>query len=122
MQHWSDTGDFIPRGFCLSWDPDLIAMIVLSNCLIALVYLIVTIALIILGAAPRPVVPRWLYWTYAGFIFCCGVSHVLDGVTVWLPFYRLQAAILGVTVFFSVIAAMLPIATLLKRESERRDR
>jgi hypothetical protein len=41
---------------------------------------------------------------------------------VWLPFYRLQAAILGVTAFFSVIAAMLPIATLLKRESERRDR
>lgn len=28
MKHWSDTGDFIPRGFCLSWNPDLIAMIV----------------------------------------------------------------------------------------------
>jgi hypothetical protein len=97
-------------------------MVVLSNCVIAVVYLIVTVALIIPGAAPRPVVPRWLYWTYAGFVFCCGVSHVLDGVTVWLPLYRLQAAVLSVTAFFSVIAAMLPISTLLKRESERRER
>jgi hypothetical protein len=27
MTSWSETGGFIPHGFCLSWDPDLMAAV-----------------------------------------------------------------------------------------------
>ena len=36
MTEWFGTDAFIPHGHCLSWDPDLMATIVLSNALIAL--------------------------------------------------------------------------------------
>jgi uncharacterized membrane protein YhaH (DUF805 family) len=60
-----------------------------------------------------------LYWTFAAFIFCCGVSHVLDDVTLWLPIYRLQAVVLGVTAFVSLLTAVLPVSIWVRREADR---
>jgi hypothetical protein len=34
MMDWFGADAFIPHGFCLSWDPDLMVTIVLSNALI----------------------------------------------------------------------------------------
>ena len=77
--------------------------------MIALAYLIITVMLMIRAAEARPVVPRWLYWTYAGFIFCRGLSHVVDDVTDWFPVYPLQTVVLSATTFMSLLAALLPI-------------
>jgi hypothetical protein len=94
--------------------------IVLANALIAVAYLIIAIVLVNRALAPRPAVPRWFYWTFAAFIFCCGVSHVLDDVTLWLPIYHLQAVVLGVTALVSMMAAVLPISIWVMREAEQR--
>lgn len=119
MMDWFGADAFIPHGFCLSWDPDLMVTIVLSNALIALAYLIISIVLVNQAIEPRPAVPRLLYWTFGAFIFCCGVSHVLDDVTLWLPIYRLQAVVLGVTAFVSLLTALLPISIWVRREADR---
>jgi hypothetical protein len=119
MTNWYDADGFIPHGFCLSWDPDLMAAVVVSNALIALAYMIITVVLVLKAIEPTAVVPRWLYWGYAAFIFCCGVSHVLDDVTLWFPVYRLQAAVLGVTAMVSLLAAVLPLSICIMRESKR---
>jgi hypothetical protein len=119
MTDWFSADGYIPHGFCLSWDPDLMAAVVLSNALIALAYMFVTVVLVFKAIEPTPVVPRWLFWAYAAFIFCCGLSHVLDDVTLWFPVYRLQAFVLVVTALVSLIAAMLPVSIWLTREAGR---
>jgi hypothetical protein len=112
------TNDFTPHGFCLAWDPDLMIAMVLANALIAFAYMLIAIVLVNRALAPRPAVPRWFYWTFAAFIFSCGVSHVLDDVTLWLPVYHLQAAVLGVTAMVSMVAAILPITIWVAREAD----
>ncbi|MGD0434279.1 MAG: hypothetical protein ABSA58_24635 [Acetobacteraceae bacterium] len=119
MTDWFAADAFVPHGFCLSWDPNLMATIVLSNALIALAYLVISVVLVNQAIQPRPAVPRLLYWTFAAFIFCCGVSHVLDDVTLWLPIYRLQAVVLGVTAFVSLLTAVLPVSIWVRREADR---
>jgi hypothetical protein len=44
---------------------------------------------------------------------------VLDDVTLWLPIYRLQAVVLGVTAFVSLLTALLPISIWVRREADR---
>ncbi len=116
---WAGTDEFIPHGFCLSWDPDLMAMVVLSNALIAIAYMVIASVLVAAAIQPKPVVPRWLYWSFAGFIFCCGLTHVLDNLTLWVPIYRLQASVLGITAFAAVFAALLPLSIWVTREMEK---
>jgi hypothetical protein len=119
MTAWLDTGGFTPHGFCLSWDPSLMAAFILSNAMIAAAYLTLSIVLTFAALQPRPAVPRWLYWSFALFILCCGVTHVLDNVTLWLPVYRLQAVVLAITALISLFAAALPVSLWVRREADR---
>jgi len=119
MTEWLGADGFIPHGFCLSWDPDLMAAVVVSNALIAFAYVVIAIALVFKAVESRPAVPRWLYWAFAAFIFWCGASHVLDDVTLWFPVYRLQALVLAITALVSLLAAVLPLSIWITREAER---
>ncbi len=119
MDRWFGSAEFVPHGFCLSWDPDLVAAVVLSNAIIALAYMIITLGLVIAAIKPNPAVPRWFYWSFAAFIFCCGLSHVLDDVTLWFPVYRLQSAMLGVTASASLLTAVFPLSLWVTREAAR---
>ncbi len=103
----------------MAWEPDLMTAFLLSHGMIALAYLGIALSLVVKAHRPGPVIPRWLYGTYATFIFCFGVSHLLDGVTLWYPVYRLQALVLGVTAMVSVFTAVLPVSIWVKKEIER---
>jgi hypothetical protein len=59
MTDWFQVYGFIPHGFCLSWDPDLLAVVMLSNAVIATAFMILTTILVGAAIAPNPVVPRW---------------------------------------------------------------
>jgi hypothetical protein len=61
MTKWLGTDGFVPHGFCLSWDPNLMAMVVLSNGVIALVYLLITVVAALKAIEAAPVMPQWLY-------------------------------------------------------------
>jgi hypothetical protein len=95
------------------------AVVVLSNALITIAYMMVTGILVRAAMGSEPAMPRWVYWSFAAFIFCCGVSHVLDDVTLWLPVYRLQAAVLAVTALVSLFAAAMPISLWITREASK---
>lgn len=120
MNDWFGADTYTPHGVCLAWDPDLMAVVVLANGLIALAYLGIAVTLTLKAIEPAPVVPRWLYWAFAAFIFCCGVSHVLDDVTLWFPLYRLQAGVLAVTALVSLFAAVLPVSIWIGRATDGR--
>ena len=110
MTGWFGANDYIPHGFCMAWEPDLVAAVLLSNGLIALAYMFIAGAVALKAIEPAPVMPAWLCWGFAAFIFCCGISHVLDDVTLWFPVYRLQAVVLAVTALISLVTAMLPVS------------
>jgi hypothetical protein len=120
LTDWFGANAYIPHGFCMAWEPDLVAAVLLSNGLIALAYIFMAGALAFKAMEPAPVVPRWLYWGFVAFIFCCGISHVLDDVTLWFPIYRLQAAVLAITALVSLFTAMLPVSVWIAREVNRR--
>ena len=82
-------------------------------------FLAIAVVLIVKAMQPGPVMPRWVYWAYASFIFCCGATHVLEDVTLWFPIYRLQAIVLGVTALVSLFTAVLPVMSWLKHETRR---
>jgi len=119
MTDWFGANAYIPHGFCMAWEPDLVAAVLLSNGLIALAYMFIAGWLVLKAIEPAPVMPSWLYWGFAAFIFCCGVSHILDDVTLWFPVYRLQALVLAITALVSLFTAMLPLSLWIAREVGR---
>jgi hypothetical protein len=120
MTDWFGANANIPHGFCMAWEPDLVAAVLLSNGLIALAYMFIAGWLVFKAIEPAPVMPSWLYWGFAAFIFCCGASHILDDVTLWFPVYRLQALVLAITTLVSLFTAMLPLSLWIAREVGRR--
>jgi hypothetical protein len=120
MTDWFGANGYIPHGFCMAWEPDLMAAMLLSNGLIALAYMVIAGGLVLKAIEPAPRMPPWLYWGFAAFIFFCGISHVLDDVTLWFPIYRLQALVLAITALVSLFAAVVPLSVWIARESGKR--
>ena len=96
--------------------------VVLANGMIALAYFVISAGMTLRALERKPVMRQWFFWSFAVFIFSCGVSHVLDDVTLWFPIYWWQALELGFTAFVSLIAAMLPVSLWLAREASNRQR
>jgi hypothetical protein len=117
MTDWFGANAYIPHGFCMAWEPDLVAAVLLSNGLIALSYMIIAGWLVLKAMEPAPARPRWLYWGFAAFIFCCGTSHVLDNARLWFQWYRFQSLVLAITALVSVFMAMLPLSLWIAREA-----
>ncbi len=98
---------FLPHGYCISWQPGLIATLVIGNLLIALSYF--AIPLVILKfIRKRPEINfRYLHWLFAGFIVTCGVTHLLHVIELWYPIYYLEAAMAILTALVSVVTTIL---------------
>lgn len=47
---------------------------------------------------------NWIFGAFGLFILACALTHVMDIVTLWVPFYRLAA-------FFKVVTAVVSLAT-----------
>ncbi len=97
--------DFMPHGHCYFWCTDLIVLQVVSDGLIAAAYF--AIALVVAHLLRRrPDIPfRPLFWLFGAFIVACGVTHVMEIVTVWQPLYWVSGWIKAVTAFVSLLAA-----------------
>lgn len=102
------------------WDPALIAVLVLSDGMIALAYIVIPLALLYFVrrhdlVTLDPLVRRVLF-SLVLFIALCGLSHVMDLVTLVVPIYWLAAYIKAATSIASVITALTlcPLLPLLK--------
>ena len=86
---WSS--DFLPHGLCLSWRSDVVALMVISELMIGACYLSVAASLAVF-ARRRPDFPYpGIMMLFAMVFALCGLSHVVDVLTLWLPWYGLQA-------------------------------
>ena len=94
--------DLMPHGFCIKWSSDLLSFYVVSDALIFLAYTYIGISLILFAKSHKELEWNMLLWLFAAFILACGVTHLMDIVTFWLPFYWVDATLKGITAIVSV--------------------
>lgn len=109
MLNWLfSPSNLTPHGFCLLWDADLVTPTVIADAVIAVSYIAIPIQLAL--GVWRNDVNRIGMWLFVAFISCCAGTHIMDVVTIYQPFYALQAVWLGVTAAVSAAtAALLPV-------------
>jgi len=106
FSNWAlDPSGLTPHGFCLLWQPGLIATYAIADGLIAISYLTIPVALGIVASRRRDLMFRPVFMLFASFILLCGISHMLDVLTLWVPAYGLEAIVKGATAIVSIVTA-----------------
>ena len=99
----------LPHGFCFLWNPGLLWLNVISDSLIALTYFLIPIALIRTLRKRDAFRFNAVVACFAGFIILCGVTHVMEVVTLWHPVYWVSGSLKACTAAISILALVLLI-------------
>jgi PAS domain S-box-containing protein len=99
----------LPHGFCFLWNPRLLWLNIASDSLIALAYFAIPIALLKIVRKREDVPLNGVSLCFAGFIVACGLTHVMEVVTLWFPVYWVSGALKAVTASVSVATLVLLI-------------
>ncbi len=101
-----ESSGFIPHGHCYLWQTNLVGLHVIADGLISVAYFSIPIMLIYFvqkrqdNAAFRKV--SLLFGT---FIIACGITHVMEIVTLWYPLYWLSGTLKALTALVSLYTA-----------------
>ena len=121
--------DYMPHGMCFLWQPQLIALHVVSDSLIALAYYSIPVALIYFVTKRTDLAFPSIFVLTGLFILACGTTHIMGVWTLWYPDYRLDGGIKAATALLSVgtaaaiwkvmpLALALPSTAQLERANE----
>ena len=82
----------VPRGYCLNWRPDLVALHAASDTIMAISYFALPLGIVWLLRHRLRIMRerRALAWMIAIVVVLCGIDHVLEVVGLWQPIYGLQ--------------------------------
>jgi signal transduction histidine kinase/CheY-like chemotaxis protein len=102
-----EASGYMPHGHCYLWQPDLIALHGVSDLLIGLSYLVISLTLAYLVYRARDVIPfQWMIIAFGLFIIACGVTHFMEVITLWTPVYWLAGDVKVVTAMASLGTAV----------------
>lgn len=101
------------HGYCLLWDVWLVSSQVISDTLIAFAYFLIPVVLLQMRKLFVWQPPRTLLLCFGLFIISCGLTHVMDIVVIWYPFYWLQTWVKLMTAVASM-ATFVVLADTLK--------
>ncbi len=97
---------FLPHRFYYLNTPDLIWANVLADAVMGVAYVAISGTLAYLVNRARGDIPfSWVFLAFGLFIVACGLTHVMEVVTVWIPVYWLAADVKIVTAVASVVTA-----------------
>jgi two-component system NtrC family sensor kinase len=99
----------LPHGFCFLWNPQLLWLHVLSDALIALAYFLIPVALLRIVRKRRDIPFNAIFFCFAAFIVACGVTHVMEVVTLWKPVYWISGSLKAMTAAISLATLVLLI-------------
>src|ERR1700676_1663331 len=94
--------NFIPHGFCLLWEPQLLWLQVISDSIIAIAYYTIPFALIYFISKRRDLAFRGIFALTGTFILACGTTHVMAVLPLWDPAYWLD----GMVKFFTALISI----------------
>ncbi len=103
-----DVERYMPHGYCLLWQPELVWMHVISDMVITIAYFAIPLTIVFLLIKRKQSVPfRWVFVMFALFILLCGTSHLVSIITLWHPFYYFEGIIKVATAMVSIATAIL---------------
>lgn len=105
IEYLFGAASFVPHGYCLLWRPDLVAMHAVSDFVIALAYFAIPIGIWHFARRRTDLEFRGLFYLFAAFILCCGLTHLAGLITLWVPAYGIQGLIKALTAIVSVASA-----------------
>ena len=100
---------FLPQGHCYLWDPGLMRVHLISDFLIAAAYFVIPITLLLFVQKRRDLPFNWMFVCFSIFIAACGMTHVMEIITLWKPYYWLSGMVKAITALASVPTAILLI-------------
>ncbi|ACY17606.1 ATP-binding protein [Haliangium ochraceum] len=101
------TNLFMPHGHCYLWQPGLLFAQVVSNALIGLSYVAISLTLLYLVRRGDYLPFKGMALAFGTFIISCGLTHFMDIYVIWYPSYWLDSAVRGVTAIASVATALI---------------
>lgn len=101
MFSWLTREGLTPHGFCLTWDPALLATHVVSDAVMGLSYMGCGAVIHWFGRRRPDMAPAILFHSLTVVFALCGVAHLSDIATIWIAAYPLQAVIKVVTALAS---------------------
>lgn len=106
MWDFLDYASFAPHGYCLLWNPLLIATHVVADVLIFLSYFAIPGALLLFLRQRPDLRYRGLVALFAAFILLCGLTHLVSLATLWIPIYTVEGVLKLVTGIVSATTAV----------------
>jgi PAS domain-containing protein len=97
----------LPHGFCFLWNPELLWLHVLSDSLIALAYFLIPVAMIRIVRKRKDIPFNAIFFCFAAFIVACGITHVMEVVTLWQPVYWISGGLKAMTAVISLATLVL---------------
>jgi PAS domain S-box-containing protein len=98
---------YMPHGHCYFWDPLIMWSHAISDGIIALAYTSIPITLLyIYLKRKRDFKYVWMMVLFAVFIFGCGLTHIMDVINIWEPYYLVDSSIRIITALASVGTAV----------------
>ncbi len=110
-----DAASYMAHGYCLLWKPWLVTLHAGSDLLIALSYFAIPLAIWMFMRRRPDLELRRLAILFAAFIGLCGVTHLIQLVTLWWGIYEIQGFAKLATALVSVATAfaifpLIPVA------------
>src|SRR5688572_28338389 len=102
-----DQASYMAHGYCLLWKPWLVVLYAGSDFLLFLAYFAIPVAIWIFLRNRQDLELRGLAVLFAAFIFLCGLTHIVQMVTLWWPIYETQGIVKAATAAVSVATAVL---------------
>ena len=103
---------FMPHGYCLQWQPDILWLNVISDLLIATAYFSIPFALLIFVKKRKDIHFKGVFILFALFILFCGLTHLMAIYNMWHGAYGLHGIIKAATAVVSLITAYVTFNSL----------
>ena len=105
------SANYLPHRFCYLVQPGLVWTNVTTDALIAASYTLLFGCILLIVGKLRMVAPLrpyiWIFLSFATFIMACGLTHLMEVVTVWWPLYPLSALMKVLCAAVSIPTALL---------------
>ena len=95
----------LPHGWCLLWDWPLLVAHISADLVIGLSYYAIPVVLFRARRALGDRLGRHVMLSFALFIIACGLTHHVEIIVIWWPWYWMQAYVKIVTAVLSVTTA-----------------
>ena len=117
MWEWINSASYVAHGYCLLWEPWLVALYAGSDALIFLAYSLIPLALWQFLRLRPDLTEGYnhLVILFAAFILLCGITHLISIVTLWYPVYAFHgfAKLATATVSLMTAAVLFPLVPVI---------